>query len=91
LGSQDKALIYELRRNNAGTSTGTAGNTSVVAYSATDPTSGSVTSDLYQGGDIITLAPTAASTGVEKLWLRVQSGTNTTASFIWFLYYSIYS
>jgi hypothetical protein len=88
LGSQDKALIFELRVNNAGQNTGTAASTTRLAYSATDPSSGSVTSDIYQRGDIQTLAPVAMSTGVEKIWLRVQSGTNTVATFNWFLYYT---
>jgi hypothetical protein len=89
-GSQDKALVYELRANNSGQSAGTTGATTVIAYSATDPTSGSVTSDLFQNGNIRTVIPvSSASTGVEKIWLRVQSGSNTVATFQWFIYYTL--
>jgi hypothetical protein len=86
--SQDKGLTYELRVNNSGQSTGTTANTHLLGVMASDPSSGSMPCDLYYGGAIQTLAPTAASTGTEKLWLRVQSGTNTVANFSWFLYFT---
>lgn len=90
VGSQDKSLVYEIRANKSGQAAGTVAATDTLAYVASDPTSGSVTADLYQHGNIQTLAPLQVSTGVEKLWLRVMSGTNTVASFQWFLYYTSY-
>jgi hypothetical protein len=90
LGSQDKGLDWELRANTSGQSTGTVGNTVLLASTATDPSAGSKWEDLFQNGAISpTVAPLAASTGVEKLWLRVQSGSNTVAAFDWFIYYSL--
>ena len=89
LSSQDKALNYELRVNNPGESLGTTAKTSVVSFAATDPTTGTVRSDLYQYGNIQSVAPVSVlATGTEKLWLRVMSGSNVVATFNWFLYYT---
>jgi hypothetical protein len=91
VGSQDKSLVYELRTNKPTKSAGTVADTSILTYTASDPTSGSVLSDLNFDGKIKREAPEgAASTGVEKLWLRVMSGSNTVANFQWFLYYTAY-
>lgn len=85
-----KALAYELRVNNATKSLGNTTDTTILAYVASDPTSGTVQADMYENGNIVTMAPVSASTGSEKLWLRVTSGTGTVASFTWFLFFATY-
>jgi hypothetical protein len=85
----DKALSYELRSNNAGASAATTAATTLIADVSSDPSAGSVPADLWFQGAIQTLAPAAGlSTGVEKLWLRVQSGSATTAAFEWFIFFT---
>jgi len=87
--SQDKNLTFELRSNISGQSTGTTANTDLIGEGACDPTSGSVVVDFYFNGSIVNLAPLVASTGVEKLWIRTKSGTNTAATWQVFLYYTL--
>lgn len=86
--SQDKGLSYEIRVNNSGQSTGTVSTTELIGVSASDPASGTTPCDLFYRGAIQTLAPAASSTGVEKLWLRVESGTATSSTFDWFIYFT---
>lgn len=88
--SDDKTLTFELRPNLIGQSTGTVGNTvlrgfaSVLAGDSTDL-------DLFYYGNIITLAPvTAQSTGVEKLWLRIKSGSASSGTWSYIIYYTLY-
>ena len=88
--SEDKSLIFEIRANlptkNAGNSTDTQlrGFTSV-------PTGESKDVDFYLGGAIQWLAPVSAqSTGVEKLWLRIRSGTMTVGVWDYIIYYTSY-
>lgn len=88
--AEDKQLIFELRPNIAGQSTGTIGNTQLREFiSVQAGESGEL--DMFLGGQIVTLAPVlGGSTGVEKLWLRVRSGTNVVAVWNYILYYTIY-
>ena len=90
-GSGDKWLDYELRANKPTKSAGTAADTNIIWAVSSDPTSGSKMEDTDYDGRILTVVPiiTAGCTGVEKLWLRVQSGTNTVASFDWWIYYEL--
>jgi hypothetical protein len=87
VGSQDKSLDYELRVNNPTKSAGNVADTTMIWATSSDPSAGSKMENMTFDGDILTVAPLAASTGVEKLWLRVASGTNTVASFDWWIYY----
>lgn len=91
VGSSDKPLDYELRVNKPATSTGTVANTNNLWATASDPSAGSKMEDTDFNGRILTVAPlvTTGCTGVEKLWLRVTSGTNTVASFDWWVYYEL--
>ena len=87
--SNDKNLTFELRPNLAAESLGTVAKTQLRTF-ASVPNGESRDVDMYQGGAIATLAPvTAVSTGVEKLWLRVRSGTNTVATFDVLLFYTL--
>lgn len=91
VGSQDKGLDYELRVNKPTKSAANTTDTNLIAATASDPSAGSKWEDLDQDGRILTVAPlvTTGCTGVEKLWLRVQSGSNTIASFDWWVYYEV--
>jgi len=87
--AEDKNLIFEIRPNIIGQSTGTIANTILRGYAAvqsglSDP------GDLYNNGYVNTLAPiTGVSTGVEKLWLRVRSGSNVAGAFDFMVYYNL--
>jgi hypothetical protein len=88
--SADKHLNYEIRTNKAGQSAGSAGATDLLGTGASDPTSQSAIMDYHQNGNIEVVAPISAdSTGVEKLWLRVTSGTMTVAEFNAFVWYGL--
>ena len=89
-GSDDKSLTFELRANNIGSSTGTTGTTTLLNIT-TVPSGDSKDVDMDFFGNIQTLAPiTAVSTGVEKLWLRTRSGTNTAGTFYYIFYFTEY-
>lgn len=88
--SEDKNLIFEVRSNLTGNSTGTLANTQLVGFASVSAAD-SKDMDFYLYGNIITLFPVSAtSTGVEKLWLRVRSGTQTVAAFDYILRYTLY-
>jgi hypothetical protein len=88
--SEDKSLIFELRANKATKSAGNATDTDLVSFSSV-PQADSKDVDMYLDGYITTLAPVStASTGVEKLWLRVRSGSLSTALFNYIIRYSLY-
>jgi hypothetical protein len=91
VGCQDKALDFELRVNKPTKSAGNTTDTDLIAATASDPSAGSKWEDLDQQGRILTVAPivTTGCTGVEKLWLRVQSGVNTAYPFDWWIYYDL--
>lgn len=85
-----KNLKFELRPNLPGQSTGTTGTTQLRSFSSV-PGDDSKDVDLYFYGNIIMLAPpTAAATGVEKLWLRVSSGSGSAATFDYIINYTEY-
>lgn len=88
--SNDKQLTFELRPNLINESLGQAAKTQLRAFTSV-PTGESRDVDLYLGGAVQALAPKIApSTGVEKLWLRVRSGTQTISTFDYIIYYSVY-
>lgn len=88
--ANDKSLTFELRPNVAGQSTGTVGTTQLRSF-ASVPGSDSKDVDLYYYGNIILLAPPSSqSTGVEKLWLRIKSGTGAAGTFDYIIYYTDY-
>ena len=88
--AEDKNLTFEVRPNIAGQSTGTTGNTQLRGF-ASVPSGESKDIDFYFNGMLTTLVPmTAISTGVEKLWLRVRSGTNTVSTFDFIMFYALY-
>lgn len=89
-GSDDKALTFEVRPNTAGQSTGTTGNTTLKSI-VTVPSGESRDVDFDFFGNISVLAPvSAASTGVEKLWLRVRSGSVAASTFYYIIYFTDY-
>lgn len=88
--AEDKSLTFELRPNlvtkSASNTTDTQLRRSTTLNSAPD----SKDDDMFFGGEITTLAPTAyVSTGVEKLWVRIKSGTNTVGAWDIILYYTL--
>lgn len=88
--SQDKTASFELRPNTPGNSTGTVGTTQLRGFVSV-PTGESRDLDVYYGNAILSLAPvTAVSTGVEKLWLRIKSGSASSATYEFIIYYSLY-
>ena len=89
--STDKDLIFELRPNLPTKSAGNATDTQLRAFQSVAAAEGSKETDLYYYGNIITLAPVSnSSTGVEKLWLRVRSGSNVVANFNYIVRYTLY-
>ena len=88
--SEDKDLIFELRPNISGQSTGTLANTQLRGFTSV-PSADSKDVDFYLGGNILTLFPvTGPSSGIEKLWLRVRSSSQTVAVFDFFIHYALY-
>jgi len=88
--SQDKSATFELRPNIPTKSAGNATDTQLRGFAAV-PTGESRDLDVYYGGAITSLAPvTAQSTGVEKLWLRIKSNSNSAATYEFILYYTLY-
>ena len=88
--SNDKTLTFEIRPNLPTKSAGNATDTQLRAFS-TVQAGDSKDVDLYYYGSITTLAPVSApSTGVEKLWLRVKSGSSSAGTFSYIVYYTLY-
>ena len=88
--SQDKSATFELRPNLPTKSAGNTADTQLRGF-ASVPAGESRDLDVYYGGAITSLAPVSAtSTGVEKLWLRIKSGSNSTGTFDFILYYTLY-
>lgn len=86
----DKDLTFEIRPNLPTKSLGTVAETQLRSFTAV-PKGDSKDVDLYYYGNISTLAPVGVtSTGVEKLWLRVRSGSGVVGDFDYFVYYSTY-
>jgi hypothetical protein len=86
-GAVDKNLQFELRYNNAGVSTGTLANTTLMDYSGTTAGS-SIDRDFYWYGALATM--TGVSTGSEKLWLRVIGQGQSTSGFEYIIRYTVY-
>lgn len=84
--AQDKDLQFELRVNKATKSAGTVADTEFLDGFAAQAPNG-VDRDLYWFGAIATLAPLVVSTGVEHLWLRVTSKSNTAGAYTWVIRY----
>jgi hypothetical protein len=88
--AQDKAGTFELRPNLPTKSAGNITDTQLRGFT-TVASGTSEELDVYYGGATMSLAPvTAVSTGVEKLWLRIRSGSNSSGSFDFIMYYTIY-
>lgn len=88
--SEDKKTTFELRSNLTGQSTPSVGATQLRGFVAV-PEGESREIDLFYNGAIISLAPvTTDSTGVEKLWLRMRSQTQTSSTFDFIFYYTDY-
>jgi len=88
--SEDKSLIFELRPNLTTKSAGNTTDTQLRAFTSV-PGGESRDVDTYLGGIITWLAPVSvASTGVEKLWLRIRSNTGTNALWNYIIYYTLY-
>ena len=88
--SQDKNATFELRPNLPTKSAANTTDTQLRGF-ASVPAGESRDLDVYYGGAITSLAPvTAQSTGVEKLWLRIKSGSAASATYEFILYYTLY-
>lgn len=88
--AEDKNLIFELRPNLPGKSLGTLAETQLRSY---DQVVGGESKDVDLNfyGNIATFAPVAgASTGVEKLWLRIRSGSGSLGAYDYLIFYSLY-
>jgi hypothetical protein len=87
--SHDKALTFQVRPNLPTKSLGNDTDTQLRSF-VTVPKEDSKDLDLNFYGQITTLAPvSAASTGVEKLWLKVK-GLGVIGAFDFILYYTLY-
>ena len=88
--SQDKNATFELRPNLPTKSAGNTTDTQLRGF-ASVPSGESSELDVYYGGAITCLTPIGAlSTGVEKVWLRIKSGSNSSATYEFILYYTLY-
>lgn len=88
--SDDKTLTFEVRPNLPTKSAGNTTDTQLRA-SVSVPTGESRDLDLHFNGNITTFAPVSAdSTGVEKVWLRIKSGSSSAGTFSYILYYTLY-
>lgn len=88
--AEDKGLVFELRPNIPGQSAGDIANTQLRGY-ANVAKEESKDADLNFYGNIATFAPVGAvSTGVEKLWLRIRSGSGTAGAWDMIMFYSLY-
>jgi hypothetical protein len=88
--AEDKSLIFEIRPNLPTKSLGNVNNTQLRAF-ASLAAGESQEVDMYQNGDILTVVPMEyVSTGVEKVWLRIRSGSATVGAFDFMVYYTIY-
>lgn len=88
--SDDKTLKFEIRPNLPTKSAGTLADTQL--RSSTSVMAGeSEDVDLYYYGNIATFAPVSAdSSGVEKVWLRVTSGSSSLGAFSFIVLYTMY-
>ena len=88
--AQDKGATFELRPNLPTKSLGNSTDTQLRGFVFV-PTGESRDLDMYYNGAILTLAPVAsASTGVEKLWVKIKSSTGSTSTFDFITYYAVY-
>lgn len=88
--AQDKGATFELRPNLPTKSLGNTADTQLRGFVFV-PTGESRDLDMYYNSAILTLAPVGiASTGVEKLWIRIKSSTGSTSSFDFITYYAVY-
>jgi hypothetical protein len=88
--SNDKTLTFELRPNIPTKSLATIAETQLRGF-ASVLAGESKDLDLYYYGNITTLAPIAVpSSGVERLWMRITSGSNSAGTYNYIIYYTIY-
>jgi hypothetical protein len=88
--SQDKNATFELRPSLPTKSSGNITDTTLRGFAAV-PSGESRDLDVYYNGAITSLAPTnTTSTGVEKLWLRIKSGSGSAATYDYILYCTLY-
>lgn len=88
--AQDKSATFELRPNLPTKSASNITDTQLRGF-VTVPSGESRDLDVYYGGAIQSLAPVSgASTGVEKLWLRVRASSAAASQFDFITYYALY-
>jgi len=88
--ANDKDLLFEFRPNILTKSLGTVGETNL-RYVVSAPKGDSKDVDMFYYGNIVILGPAAgASTGVEKMWLRIKSGTGAAGTFDYMIFYTLY-
>lgn len=85
--AEDKNLVFEMRTNNTGQSTGTVGTTTLQDWSST-PGGSSIDRDFFHGG--ATAVMSVLGTGVEHWWLRIKSGSNAAGNYSYIIYYALY-
>lgn len=87
--SADKNSQFEMRPNKTTKSAGNTTDTDLRGFAAVNQGASSDL-DVYYGGAINTFAPVdVASTGVEKLWLRIKCGSSSAATYEYILYCTI--
>lgn len=87
--SQDKNAQFELRPNKNTKNAGNTTDTDLRGFAAV-ALGESSDLDVYYGGAINTFSPVdVASTGVEKLWLRIKCGSASAATYEYILYCTI--
>jgi hypothetical protein len=84
--SEDKTAQFETRTNNTGQSTGTTVNTALLDWTSM-PAGTGVDRDFYQGGNINVLS--VVGTGVEHMWLRIKSGSNSSGAYDYIIRYTL--
>ena len=84
--SPDKSITFELRTNTATNSVGTLAATSLLNSVAVSAKSGNLLVDLYKNGRLHIAS--VSGTGVECLWLRLVSKSNTAGSYLFNINYT---
>lgn len=84
--AETKGFTFELRTNKATKSAPTVADTTLHDFGAANQDS--VDRDFYQYGNI--LSSSVISTGVEKSWLRIRSGTAASGDASYIIYLTTY-
>lgn len=85
--SPDKSTTFEVRVNVSGSGAGTDAGTMLMGSVSASPKSGTKLLDLYKNGRLHLVSP--VGTGVECVWVRAKSKSNTAGSYYYTLNYTV--